>query len=90
MGQFMTYADLSAEAKAYLKPIHDLINNVDGMDLTRWNEHDGKTTGVDEGTCDADEAVVGFNGLIKLLRSVRCDAQACEHCEPGHGCGEKS
>lgn len=66
--QFATYADLPEAAQEALKPIRDLIENVDGMDLTRWNEVDGETTGTDEGTVDADEAVVGFNKLIELLR----------------------
>lgn len=69
--QFATYADLPERAKAALKPIRELIQNVDGMDLTRWNEQDGKTTGIDEGTVDADEAVVGFNELIALLRATK-------------------
>lgn len=66
--QFATYADLSDEAKAALKPIRDLIENVDGKDLTQWHGEGDEMRGLDEGTVDADEAVVGFNQLIALLR----------------------
>jgi len=66
--QFATYADLTDEAQRALNAIRALIDNVDGFTICTPGEDD---TFVDEGTVDTDEAVVGFNEIIALLRSKK-------------------
>lgn len=59
------YSDLPPEIRVHVAAIEDLIGDVDGKTIAIPTDDDHF---LDDGTVDADAAVLGLNGLIAALR----------------------
>lgn len=70
--QFDKHDDLPYDTHCHLLSLEVWIGNLDGMDLTRWQNGEGSEMhGTDEGTIDADDAVKAVNAMIAAIRYLK-------------------
>lgn len=68
---FVRYEDLSNATKVHLDKVRDFISDVDGKTIAT---ECGENEFIDEGTIDADDAVIAFNAIVALSRNGRAPA----------------